>query len=285
LSLFLVFCAFSTIAVYFLRGGLTQRALSLVAGTWGALWAMSSYFIPHSHPGIIPTLSPMLCVAIGLALYLLARYQKVDGWAMLVRTSFVPVLAVILTASFGNAAGLVNYLTSASYASYTVQQTDRAFPAAYTGGAPAIQAARHVGYEREINGRLPVMDESLLELLHAAQVGIDDPIVYVGDPKVGGILSARVVSDSSGEHLLSPPRTWLPTMPFALFDKLPDERKELYVSRFAERARLSGWLVQSKEEAPYGSLPWFSDPLQRTHTPTEVFENDDWRLTWFEFSG
>jgi len=85
-------------------------------------------------------------------------------------------------------------------------------------------------------------------------------------------------------RFFSPPQTWLPSMPVALLEPLSDERKELYMSRFTERARLSGWLIESKEDAPYTSVPWFSDQLQRTHTPTEVIENDDWRLTWFEFS-
>ncbi len=114
---------------------------------------------------------------------------------------------------------------------------------------------------------------------------IDDPIVYIGDSKFGGILPAWPVTADSGIHLLSPPQTWLPTMPLHLFAPLPDERKEVYMSRFTERARLSGWLIQSKKEVPYTSVAWFSGQLQQTHEPTKVFENDDWRLTWFEFSG
>jgi hypothetical protein len=298
-TLFLVFCAVSTTAVQFLRGGLTHRALSLIAGTWGAVWAMSSYFVPRSHPAGASLLSPILCIAIGLTLYLLARYQWTDRWAMLVRTSLVPVLAIILTVTFGNAAGLAQYITSSPHASYleryTEQSYNRLLPTGVAGTAGEERAtreeratteSRHVGYEPEINSRLPVMDKSLLNLLDSAQVKIDDPIVYVGDPEFGGILPAWPVTADNRIHFLSPLRTWLPTMPFTLVAPLSDERKEVYMSRFTERARLSGWLIQSKKEVPYtSSPPWFSTQLQQTHTPTEEFENDSWRLTWFEFSG
>jgi hypothetical protein len=195
--------------------------------------------------------------------------------------SFVPVLAIILTAAFGNAAGLANYLVSPN-AAFVGQEANTPLGAAE---APATEAEKHTGYETDINRQLPDMEEPLLDLLDEAQVEIDDPMVYyVEDPRNGNILSARPVSDGSGTRLFSPPRTWLPTTPFLLVDPLSDERKELYMTRFIERARLGGWLIESKKEAPYTSLSWFSDPLQRTHTPTEVFENADWRLTRFEFS-
>jgi hypothetical protein len=177
---------------------------------------------------------------------------------MFIRTSFVPVLAVVLIAAFVNAPGLINYVTT------------------------------YTGYEREVNSRLRVMDDSLRGLLDAADVKTSDPVVFVGHLEIGkvkDILPARPVSDSSGEtRYMSPHRTWLPTMPGALFAPLPEERKELYISRFTERARLSGWLIESKKEVAYTSTPWFSDQLQQTHVPTEVIENDDWRLTWFEYS-
>jgi hypothetical protein len=291
-TLFLVFCVLSTIAAYFLRGGLTQRALGLITGTWGALWAMSSYFVPRSHPSSVSLLSPILCIAIGLTLYLLARYQRTDRWATLLRTSFVPVLTVLLTATFGNAAGLAQYIISSPHVSYleryTVQSYNRLLPAGVAGVAGVERAtgiSKHAGYEPEINSRLPGMDKSLLNLLDEAQVKIDDPIVYIGDSKFGGILPAWPVTADSKIHFLSPPQTWLPTMPFHLFAPLPDERKEVYMSRFTERARLSGWLLQGKKEIPYTSVSWLSGQLQKTHKPTKVFENDDWRLTWFEYGG
>lgn len=287
LALVLVFCAFSTIAVYFLRGGLTQRALALIAGTWGALWAMSSYFVPLSDAVRVSALSPILCVAIGLTLYLLARYQRTDRWAMLVRASFVPILTVLLTATFGNAASLANYITSPHeryLERYFEREWSKRRPMFLPVEAHVTEVQRDVSYDRQINSQLPVMDESLRDLLVEAQVGMDDPIVYVGHRTFGVILPARPVTADSGIHYLSPPQTWLPTMPFMLFAPLPDERKELYMSRFTERARLSGWLIQSKKEAPYTSVAWFSGQLQKTHTPTKLFENADWRLIWFEFS-
>jgi hypothetical protein len=77
-------------------------------------------------------------------------------------------------------------------------------------------------------------------------------------------------------------RTWLPTMPFVLFDPLPTARKQVYMERFSARRRLSGWLIQNKKEAPYTSSTWFYDQIMKTHTPTKMFENNDWQVIWFE---
>ncbi|HKR02240.1 MAG TPA: hypothetical protein VJT09_16300, partial [Pyrinomonadaceae bacterium] len=79
-------------------------------------------------------------------------------------------------------------------------------------------------------------------------------------------------------------RTWLPTTPFVLFAPLPEERRQIYMARFAERARLGGWLIQNRREAPYTSSRWFYEQVTRTHTPTKTFENEDWQVIWFEFN-
>jgi hypothetical protein len=264
-QLFLIFCALSATVFYFLRGGLTGKAMSLMAGTWGALWATSSYFVSRSHPNNATVLSPILCIVIGVTLYLLARHQRGEWWARLVKMSFVPFLTILLTATFGNAGFLRLYLTSP-------QQ----------------------GYQRNIDTHLPALDPSLLELFRTAQVKANDPIVYSAvrvkgvEPLADGVshdygvlLPAWTADDG---RLISSTRAWLPATPFVLLAPLPEERRQIYMQRFVARARLSGWLVQNKREASYTSSAWFYDQLSKTHTPTRMFENADWQLIWFEFN-
>lgn len=262
--IFLIFCALSTVAVHFLRSGLKHKAMSLIAGTWGALWSVSSYFISRSHPNNATVLMPMLCISIGITLYLIVAYQQTDWWARLIKMSFVPILTVLLTVTLGNASFLGLYLSSPK-----------------------------LGYERDINSHLPKLDPSLFELLQTAQVKITDPIIYSAirvraiEPAAdglkhdGGVMPpAWPLGDSQA---FASYQTWLPTMPFVLFDPLPVERKQVYMARFAARRRLSGWLIQNKREAPYTASTWFYNQLSRTHTPSKMFENNDWQVIWFEF--
>jgi hypothetical protein len=262
--IFLVFAALSTLAAYFLRDGLRHKGMSVVAGTWGALWSMSSYFVSRSHPNNATVLSPMLCMAIGVILYLLAAHRIPDPWARLIRMSFVPVLTILLTVTFGNASFLRLYLASPK-----------------------------VGYERDINTHLPRLDPSLLELFKAAGIKTSDPLIYsairfkADEPAAdglkhdGGVMPPAWQLDD-GERFASY-KTWLPTMPFVLFDPLPEGRKQIYMARFAERRHLSGWLIQNKREAPYTASGWFYNQLTRTHEAKRMFENNDWQIIWFEY--
>ncbi len=265
-TLFLIFCAFSTVAAYFLRFGLTHRAASLIAGTWGALWSVTSYFVSRSHPNNATVLAPIFCVVIALTLYLLANaHRQTEWWATLVKMSFVPVLTILLTATFGNASFLGLYLSS-----------------------PKLT------YERNIDTHLPLIDPSLQELLNTAGVKADDPIIYSAvrvkaiEPLADGLSHDHGVllpawPINSGQQLISTYRAWLPTTPFVLFAPLPEERRQTYMRRFTARTRLSGWLIQNRKEASYTSSRWFYNQIIRTHTPTKVFENNDWQVIWFEF--
>jgi hypothetical protein len=238
--------------------------MSLIAGTLGALWSISSYFVSRSHPNNATVLAPILCIAIGVILYLLATSKLTDWWARLIKMSFVPVLTILLTITLGNASFLGLYLSSPK-----------------------------LGYEANINSHLPVLDPSLRELLNTAQVKIDDPIIYsairvkADEPAADGLkhdggVMVPAWPINAQEHFASY-KTWLPTMPFVLFDPLPTERKQVYMARFSKRRRLSGWLIQNKKEAPYTASSWFNEQIARTHTPTKTFENDDWQVIWFEF--
>jgi hypothetical protein len=209
-------------------------------------------------------LSPILCVVVGVMLYLLAR-QK-EWWARLVRMSFVPFLTIILTVTFGNAAFLRLYLSSPE-----------------------------IGFVKNIDTHLPLIDPSLRELLSTAQVKANDPIVYSAvrvravEPLADGLshdhgvlLPAWPTSDN--RQVLSSYRAWLPTTPFVLFAPLPEERRQVYMERFIARTHLSGWLIQNRKEASYTSSSWFYNQIIKTHTPTKRFENDDWQIIWFEFN-
>jgi hypothetical protein len=265
LTLLLIFCLTSAVVAHFLRRGLTPKPVSLLAGTWGALWAMSSYYVSRSHPNNANALTPMLCFSMGIALYLLVRYQAQDWWRMTLRMSLVPFLTIILIMTFANTSFLKSYFTG-----------------------------RVFGYQRNINLYLPRVDSSLSNLMTSSGVKPSDPLIYcarglyAAEPPFDGlsiehgVLFPVWIGDDC-KQVVSPAYSWLPTAPLAVLAPLAEDRRQEYMARFATRAKLSGWLVQSKHEAPYTSLPWFQQQLMRTHSPTKIHENEDWQLIWFEY--
>jgi hypothetical protein len=64
---------------------------------------------------------------------------------------------------------------------------------------------------------------------------------------------------------------------------LPEERRRVYMSRFAARTGTGGWLIESKRDAPL--FPWFSEYLNLHYTPGRTFESEAWRLTWYDYKG
>jgi len=262
-ALFLVFAVLSTAAAYLISDFKQWNSASLIAGAWGALWAVSSYFVSRSHPNNATVLTPLFCTVIATTLLLLAKYELHGWWQRLVRASLVPLLTIILTVTFGNAGFLGLYLSSPK-----------------------------IGYEKNIESHLPVLDASLRDLFQAANVHTTDPIVYSAvrvksvEPLADGLTHDHGVLlpawPQQGNEVFCCARAWLPSTPFVLMVPLSEHRRQEYMARFIARVRTGGWLVQNKKEAPYTSSTWFHSQLTKTHVPARVFENDNWQLIWFE---
>ena len=249
ISLFLVFCAISTLAAYILRRGVTHRMLPFVTGTWAALWVTSSYFVARSHPAAVTNLSPIIFSVIGVMLYVLNREKIAPAWTNIVRIPLVPLMAVLLTLPLANRPAIANYIT-----------------------------ASQTGYRGRLE--LPVLDNATLQLFLAAGVKPTDPLAYLNND-----LRAWPVRRADGTRGAAPTtRAWLPVMPLNLLVPLPAERAGVYVSRFIERRRLSGWLVQCKG-MPYTAVGWLADELVQRYEPTRMIEKGELQLVWFEYTG
>ena len=134
----------------------------------------------------------------------------------------------------------------------------------------ADQWRLHGQYAWSVEDRRPAMDPADVALLAATDP--KDPIVFCLDT-----LPDRI----PGREL----RAWLPTVPFPLFLAVPDGRRRLYLGRFVERARTSGWLAEPKVASYRPQLwhGWFPDQLRHTHEPGRSLENQRWRLTWYAY--
>ncbi|HEX8143156.1 MAG TPA: hypothetical protein VF553_11215 [Pyrinomonadaceae bacterium] len=250
--LVIVFCAFMTVAVYFMREDTESAALPLIIGAAGGLWATSSYFVSRSHPNNVHNLGAIFCGAMGLALYLLlSRERRDEWWAMLVKASLVPLLTIVLVSVFANK-GAVTELLFAQQASYV-----------------------------QIERLIPISDPGLDNLLNSAEIKPDAPLVYVGPNEVL-ILSAWTFVQGDQREVLTTYKSWLPVPVYSL-GPLPEERRKVYMSRFASRIGAGGWLIEHKRPEPL--FPWFSEYLKLHYTPGRTFENDAWRLTWYDYKG
>jgi hypothetical protein len=252
-TLVLVASALATVAFYLLtrQGGLA--GLSLCTGAGGALWAVSSYFVGRSHDANIVNLSPMLCTAVALGLYLLAREPQAGRLSALVRLSCLPLLTVMLTAAFGD-----------------------------EEATPESLRALNRGYIRKIDRLLPVMDPAFASLLESAHAQVSDPVLFIDRYIWFNCLPARWVGEPGQRaRLVSMYRAWLPASPFALVIPLPDERKQVYLSRFSARTHLSGWLVDRNPPNPRHA--WLFEQLEHTHTRSRTYSTEDWQLTWYEW--
>ena len=249
--LVIVFCILATIAAYFLRENTESAALPLIVGAGGAFWATASYFVSRSHPNNVHNLGAVFCGAIGLALYLLSRERKGDWWAQLIKVGLVPILTIVLVSVFANKHAVTDYLF-APQASYV--QTERL---------------------------IPISDPGIDSLLNSAGVKPDSPLVYVGPNEVL-ILSAWTFTEGDRSEVLTTYRSWLPVPVYSLAP-LPEERRKVYMSRFANHFGTGGWLIEFKMDKPL--FPWFSEYLKLHYTPGRTIENDNWRLTWYDYKG
>lgn len=131
------------------------------------------------------------------------------------------------------------------------------------GGADHVRAAVcvHAEYHPEVMRLLRIVDSSLQSLLRTGGVRTSDPMILnslhvvsheltTDDALCGNLLPAWPVDG----RIVSPPRAWLPAVPFALLAPLPDAR-EAYMARFMKRPGLGGWLVQHRPGCPTPALP------------------------------
>ncbi|HKP37208.1 MAG TPA: hypothetical protein VJT71_10135 [Pyrinomonadaceae bacterium] len=249
--LILVFCALVTTAVYMWRRNEGNNTLPLLVGTAAGLWATGSYFVSRSHPNNAHNLGPMFVGTIGLILYLLMRERLQSFWPTLVRSSLVPVLTITMVAIFANKPALTAYLNAPQGAFLGIEQL------------------------------VPNADPELDNLLNSSQVEPNDPMVYTGRGELP-ILSGWTYQRNGTQQLFKSYKSWLPIHLYA-FVPLDDKRRATYLDRFTSRVRTGGWLIEYKTEKPV--YPWLSDYIKLHYTPGRTFENQNWKLTWYDYKG
>jgi hypothetical protein len=246
------------------------RALTLLIAVAAPVWAGNLCFVvsrSHELNGIACT--PFFCLAAGNLLYLISRPPWPSRlWSLV--SGVLPVVIARIIVGFGNPDGV----------------------------ADALDAVP-MGYRSDFDMTLPTVEPSALDLLRKAHVDADDPIAFV-DPRTS--MGVRFVANhpaamQSGAgatvwldadsppapeaRRLSSAETWLPMTCRNINVPLSEDRKRVYVKRYLERRRVSGWLLISRAVGD-NEIAWLYEEIERTHVRGRTFENAEWRLMWWD---
>ena len=256
--LLLVLCLGAGVVAALLRAR-ALPALALATAAWGALWSASSYFVARSHPNNVTNLTPVVVTA--LALILLAGRAYVSDAAMRsLDSAAVALFSLVL------AVPLLNPNASRQF---------------------AVQLLR--GYDAEVAASLP---QPLRALIDARVIGPSDPVLFLS--RVAPPPVPMRLSDGRVEYLSPPPL--IPALPSIFMDNLSRERREVYITRYIERTKQSGWLIQPRPRADdriglvgrtaemvKAEDAWLIEVLLRNYRPVRTRANDYWAITRIEY--
>jgi len=243
--LLIVFLAISTAAVIYLFRDPGHPRVMVLAGAWGGVWAISSYFVSRSHPANLLSIATFLVFAAAITLRVMAD-QPPESWHTLIRVAIVPMFVAPVALTVGHPSFVREITTpQLSYGAFTEQ--------------------------------IPLMEPSLNQLLLEARAKPSDPVVRIGDGRL--MLPAWRARDPRGGRVVSP-YSWLPKQ-YEIIGTLPPDRRQRYIDRMAQHLHLSGWLIHSKSGGIHDFDKQLSD-IQRTHVETRRFENKDWIVSWYQ---
>ena len=164
-------------------------------------------------------MTPMLLIALGVALHLSHRVAVSSGVALLLKLSLASVLVMIF------AAGAARFED----------------PNALGNLKPFSRLPTP-----HIERYMPVVNPSSLELLNAAGVGPDDPLVFFDGADMLNAL--RFQLDPQGRVIPKRHPAWLPLPSPVVLLPLPASGV-VYVDRFLDRHTGGGWLLRRKNTA------------------------------------
>jgi hypothetical protein len=218
--------------------------LVALSGMWGGCWAVASYFVSRSHPANLLSITPFMLLAAATMLRLVKPASPIVR-----RTIFVAMIPVF------------------------------AVPAALTLGHPGFLSnvrAPQLDYS-SFTDQIPLMEQSLNDLLLTAGARVNDPVVRIGD---GRLMLPAWRPAAEGQPRQMSRSSWLPKQ-YELIGTLPAARRQVYIDRSADHLRLGGWLVDTRNPA----IPHHDQQLAQlrsTHRETRRFQNHDWIVSWYE---
>lgn len=239
---FLLFCAILIVTVRLALKDPYSRYLVPLVGACGCLWGISSYFIGRAVPNNVTAILPILGF-IAIIASDSAEADAPDPSQVFLKAVTVPLFTLILMTSFGNME-FVDRLRN--FQSLTVDVS---------------QKVRSAGPD-------------LQELMEKANIRNTDPVVFYGS-------AAAVPRWKIGNQFVLSDKTWMPNPLQLIEEPIGERRRRTYIRRFMDRYKGGGYFIQAKGEAEDRAANWLSI-IDKTHRPVRVFENDKWKIVYFE---
>jgi len=240
--LFLLFCAMLIVTVRLALKEPYSRYLVPLVGACGCLWGVSSYFIGRAVPNNVTAILPILGFIAIIALDS-AEAGGPDPSHVILKAVTVPLFTLILMTSFGNM-DFVDKLRNFQSLTVDVSQKVRA-------AGPDLQ-----------------------ELMEQTNIRDTDPVVFYGS-------AAAVPRWKIGNQFVLSDKTWMPNPLQLIEEPMGERRRRTYIRRFMERYKGGGYFIQAKGEAEDRVANWLNI-IDKTHRPVRVFENDKWKIVYFE---
>ena len=231
--------------------GMATPELTLLIAAFTLVLSLNTYAIAELHPESMDECGEVFCFfAIASIFVVIRRLNLTGGWVVVLKAAQVPLLAIPLVVSYY----MFGFL--GPWARDTFVKP------------PAL-----------IDRQIPVADDSLNSLLLTAGVKQTDPIVYVDDNAM------PVWTRDNPEHYQGLAPIWLPVVPCSLIGPLTADRLGVYINRYVERRGSGGWLVEIKRGDHFDPayLNLVTDHLWEHCTPTKVYENSGYKLTYYVY--
>ncbi len=241
-ALFTVFIIQSAALLFWIRKGNRSGQIKALGG-WGAVWAVSSYFISRSHDNNICNIVPILIASFGVTFFSQTSEQSPSELKVL-RLALVPLLTVLTFLPFSEENEWKLYAKS---------------------------VWRSVN--QSIQTRRPQYGPGLSKLFHQAGVQPHDHVTYLGDAVLPLL---PLMEFGEGPPQLVALDSWLPFAPVTHGDSLPEDRVLKYLERFHGRRQFnSGWLLRLKDDQTRNPVLEY---LKAHYKATKVFTNRRWQL-------
>lgn len=241
--LFLLFCGILFIIVKVVLKDPLSRHLVPLVGAAGCLWGISSYFVGRAVANNVTAILPLLGF-ISIVVLNAAEARGLNPSHVLFKAISVPLFTVILMTSFGNM-GFVDKLK-------TFQTLDD-----------------------DISQNVRVAEPLLQDLVNKASIRKTDPVVYYG-------FAAAMPRWKLDDQFVLSENTWMSNPLQLIEDPISEVRRSDFVHRFMSTyTGRGGYFIQAKGEAEDRIANWLSI-INKTHKAVRVFENDKWKITYFE---
>jgi len=222
-SIILVLGAIGALAIAAIRAKRWPLA-QLLAGTWLAVWATSSYYAVEPLDLYVTLLDSVMAPAIAIAIFASREIPRGDGTALLARLSFAPLAIIAIALAIGE-----------------------------PGRLAAMQLPGMPGWTPDVVQKFRPISGELGALIRTANVRPDDYVAipngkYWTELSQGLILPFAANPDGSTVEY----RSWLPTSPVApemLLNGLTAARRRVYIERFLDVSRHAGWLITYRQPA------------------------------------